>query len=315
MAHVNDVYEGLRHLPSRVPDGATWQPLPRWTLVLCRLGTVLSPPSLKRRVIVASLPFKDFAATFIALGYVVERLQAGSFEDRFKRGDLVLTIHKGKSGRSGSLAEFQEYLDPCVRTGAPGIALKRTQSQAVCNQWRVGGVQLVRYSGKKKLKQHKTTVFPLKSSSFRTALLGPDDDAWLSGRTLVGMVGHFPNLETELEGPVLQHSDTMAEGKLSEVLLLDENIRVAGAASVNALEELRESNPGLVVFDGASSFEKWRHKFDSAHHVVVMDRASPYWTDETNIIRSAISTRMHDEDVGELPPAAGTGVDLIGFYR
>ena len=294
---------------------ATWQPLPIWSLVLCRLGTALAALPERCGVVAVSLPFKDFAAVLVALGYVIERLQAGSFEDRFKPGDLVLTVHRDKSGRTGHLAEFRGYLPLSAHNGASGIVLLRSRDEPECKQWRTGGVQLVRYPGGKGLRKRQRTVIPLPTSSFRTALVGPDEDAWLGGRTLVGLVGHFPGLARELGEQVFRHSDTTVEGTLSEVLLVNGNIHVSSAGSAEGVDELRESNPELVVFDGATSFGKWRHRFDSSHHVVVMDRASPLWADEIAIIRSAIATRTQAGDVGALPLTDGTGVELIGFCR
>lgn len=313
---MDETYEGLEHRSS-AGDGstATWQPLPPWSLLLCRLGTSLAALPERRSVVVISLPFRSFAAVFVALGYVIERLQAGSFEDRFKPGDLVLTVHRDKSGRNGHLAEFRGYLPLSAQVGAPGIVLLRARDEPECKQWRTGGVQLVRYSGGKGLRKRQRTVVPLPTSSFRTALVGPDEEAWLGGRTLVGLVGHFPGLAPELGAEVFRHSDTAVEGTLSEVLLLNGNIRAASANSAEGVDELRESNPEVVVFDGATSFGKWRHRFDSSHHVVAMDRGSPFWADETAIIRSAIAMRTDARNVGALPRADGTGVDLVGFCR
>lgn len=304
-------YEELVHRGSN----GDWVPVPAWALTLCRLGTRLSRETERDGVVAVSLPFRDFAAAFIALGYVVERLQAGSFEDRFKPGDLVLTIHRSKEERSGHLAEFRGYLPPNPKTAAPGVTLLSSREIPECRQWRVGGVQLVRYSGRRALPKRHPVVIPLPSSNFRTALVGPDEDTWLSGRTLVGLVGHFPTLRDELEAAIFQCGGPGVEGALGDVLLLDANLRAASASNVDSVEELRERAPELVIFDGATSYGKWRHRFGSSHQAVVMDRSSSLWVDEISILKSTMATRKNASELGRLPPTTGTGLDLLGFRR
>lgn len=307
-------YEGLEHLAASGPP-AQWEPMPAWATVLCRIGAALSLRVARNGVVVASLPFRDFAVALVALGYVVERVQAGSFEDRFKPGDLVLTVHKTKEGRSGLLAEFRGYLPPNAQAGVSGVALLRARHEPECRQWRTGGTQLVRYSGRWSLPKRHAKAVPLPLSSFRTALVGPDEDAWLAGRTLVGLVGHFPNIHRELAAPIFRYAKPVVEGTLGEVLLLDGNLRVAGTTNPEAIEQLGDSRPELVIFDGATSFGKWRHRFNASNHAVVMDRASPLWVDELSIVRSAVASRSSIADIGSLPSTEGTGIDLLGFCR
>lgn len=316
MADARDsTYRDLECLQGTGGD-SRWVTLPSWASSLLQLGTYLSRQREPDFTIVVSLPFRDFAATLLALGCVVERVQAGSFEDRFKPGDLVLTIHRNKDGeRTGQLAEFSGYLPPREPTTPPGVSLKRAREIAAYGQWRSGGVQLVRYSGGKGLPKQKPTTIALPSSNFRTALVGPDEDVWLSGRTIVGLVGHFPTLLSELDAKAFRFASDNIEGQLGEVLLLDGNIRKASTSNAEAIEDLRENAPELVIFDGATSFGKWRHMFDSSRHAVVMDRSSRYWHDEVSIISAAMAGRVNTSAAVGLPLAFGTGLDILGFRR
>jgi hypothetical protein len=309
----DNVWDELEYsdIEPQAPAARSWKVVPAFAAALCSIGSALARRSKHGTVVVVSAPIRNIVGSLLALGYVVERLQARSFEDRFAAGDLVLTIKPGKDGRIAHLAEFRGYLSPTEGIGGRGVLMRVSRGDGDVKWWRRGGAKLVRYLGRKSLPSKGETRIPLPSSSLLTALVGPDEDSWISGRVLIGFVGQFPTLDHELQAPVFRYAG--CEGALGEVLLLDANVKVASANSASAMDELLEHQPEAIIHHNASAFEKWRHRFPKAHHVVVLDRSSPGWEDEIAIVRAVAATRSTASDNDRWPSVSDTGLDMVTF--
>jgi len=316
--------------PCRSPPPPDWPGLPEWARTLCEFGAELAnvPGTTERTVLGFSLPFRAYAAVFVALGYAAERLQVRACTDRFEPGDLLLFTRKKQSpvlieflgyvsgGPAATLsaersgATFSRSPPSRARSSAPGIRYRRSVTDPPCLWWRQGGVQLNRYAGKKRLKQKGQVQISVETSSFATAMLGPDDQAWICAQALVGFVGDEERIRAELAENGFAYQG--ATGALGEILLPDMNVRFASHQSPISLDRLAEWSPSLIIFESANGFRKWGHLFPAAHSAVVLDRSTATWDDEYEAMRSAYSRRTRDT-IGDWPVTDGTGLDTVVF--
>ena len=70
---------------------------------------------------------------------------------------------------------------------------------------------------------------------------------------------------------------------------------------------------GIVLFDGATGFLKWRQCWPEAHYVLLLDRTDPYFFDAVSLVNTGFANRVGEAgvvDLGILP----AGAEAISYW-
>lgn len=85
------------------------------------------------------------------------------------------------------------------------------------------------------------------------------------------------------------------------------------ASSPGPTPEERDIDPGLVIFDGGPAYLRWRHCWDQAHHVVLIDRSMPSAEEAGGELSLEFLERIGDPvaDGGDVPRS----LEVVQFER
>lgn len=133
------------------------------------------------------------------------------------------------------------------------------------------------------------------------------------------IVGQLGVLEQEIVGGDVVAADGRALQALLKVRRFctkgDKDIRSDVVAARTELPaELRDAQPGVVVFDGADAFRKCRERWRGAAWVVVLDRTSRQFAEGVGLVEEEFIEKRYDDaeplDDIQVPP----GVELMSFW-
>lgn len=298
-------------------DAALSAPLPGWAKVLCATGACLATREAAgpKYLVALSLPFKGFAVSLLALGYVTERLQVRSFTDRFQPNALVVVLQPpspivpSARPRRPYLAQFLGYA--AERSSTPGVRLKRFANESECIWWRTGGTRLVPYTGHARLRKTALREVELQTNSLASALAGPDEANWIHSLTRVGVVGDEDAVHNDLREPLGYHG---YEGTIGDLLIPGGNLRFASPRSESSIDDLAQWRPELVIFDNSSALNKWRHEFGESHQAVVLERSANRFDADYSIIEELFAKRAVGPPASRSwPEPTDTGLDMLVF--
>jgi hypothetical protein len=73
--------------------------------------------------------------------------------------------------------------------------------------------------------------------------------------------------------------------------------------------------PDITIFDGATSFLKWRDSQRYSNWIILLDRTEPYFRDAAAMLdQEYIRNRISDEGLKNIPTAP-PGVELVSYYE
>lgn len=304
--YASETDAGIRALVPvfRTLVGDTWPQLPRWAQSLMDIGaTVAARPVGEAPVVVAlALPVRAYAAVLVGAGCVLAatRLRAAASKAsddiarvrtlqpgvpvEFMRGDkLQAATFEGSAARSGETFFKVSYLD---RDGG-----RVTHMVAEHEAWRIS-VRIDDQSNQHRQSGRRTA---LPHGTFLSAALGPAGFTQLSRHSSLEciLVGRQNVLRAEaMEFSLAVH---VSERKIA-VAHLDDLLRVrrwigkggryatdavsaTGPSGRQKTNERQQPAPGVVVFDGAIGFLKWRHIWPDSAWIVLLDRTEPHCAD------------------------------------
>jgi hypothetical protein len=267
--------------------------LPAWAQWMVQLGQLASRPAdSPRRVVVAiALPSRAYAATLVAVGCVIARDPL-----RFSRNapnDEELAAH---------FANLASSRPRTTVTVASGTA--KHVGQLLGTRQVHGEPHLV-------IEQNGFTQLIPQRDAHNVAVRGLGLSCLIAGQLNV--------LEQEIAGGDV----VTADGRPLQALLKvrrfctrdDKDIRSDVITARTELPaELRDAQPGLVVFDGADAFRKRRESWREAAWVVVLDQTSRQFAEGVGLVEEEFIEKRYDdgdplEDI-HVPP----GVELMSFW-
>ena len=138
---------------------------------------------------------------------------------------------------------------------------------------------------------------------------------------ILGNVGSLVQEATATKLSVGSRGQEVSAGTLRDILrirkLYDNNKEAfrSDIFPVNVRDHAMPSetiSPHLVVFDGAVSFLKWRHKWSHCNWVVILDRTEPRFTEAVQIVNEEYLSRISDCGL-RLPQPPPLSVELVAF--
>jgi hypothetical protein len=72
--------------------------------------------------------------------------------------------------------------------------------------------------------------------------------------------------------------------------------------------------PFVTIFDGASSFIKWRDDWRSSHWIILLDRTEIHFQEAVDIVNQDYINRVDEEEIPNLP-SLPPGVELVNYQE
>ena len=307
---------------------APLHPLPPWARFMAHVGRGLAEAELRRVIVALSVPARDFAAVFAAAAAVLRRDEL----EPMAPNDLDEHV---RALRATPLGAPVKYLGPkdrvhdgrwagIQRSGAGGeemlcLELARGETRKL----RLNRALAIHLTGENsargKLRAKVVAVAPLLRATRGDA---PAITMVTTARCDILIVGTLTLLEQELTNErlfVSDQRDDRCEGVLQNLVrahgLSDarrffRSVLVASSSGPSA--EQRALHPHLVIYDGGRAFIRWRHLWDDANKLVILDRSSSSAEEAGDELAGAFGYRSADARVldGLAVPA---GVEAIAF--
>lgn len=136
------------------------------------------------------------------------------------------------------------------------------------------------------------------------------------------IVGLLRRLEEEVseKGFAVEREEEMIAGCLQDILRVRrlggkyENYRCTfHKRSGDAPPDLGNP-PGLIIYDGALAFMKWRHVQSPSNRLAILDRHDPAFPKAVEALLQDARMRGEDFDPSPLEPVSA-GVEILGYYR
>lgn len=300
-----------------VVSGANTMPVPAWAMWLISLGSWLADESARgRRIWVAlSVPVRDYAAAFVALGAVTAASRPAELPSPMRRFEELASLPPGttvryRSGKCIVKTALIEGCGPLGRSAEPAVRLSGGYSRvaAKCSDIEpLTGGESARYSD--------CTLAD--RPEFVEAALGVPDAGALTYHSKLAclMVGTKRSLHADLELPLAAggHTGTLQDlvrcrsflrryedGYLSDVM-----------SALDVLDGSRPGDPVVAVLDGPNAILRWAGAFRAHAVACVIDR----WHPSAPAARSALIARRA-RSAGDVPVAVAcrpASIEVLGF--
>jgi hypothetical protein len=317
------------------PDGTSWHALPEWASFFREVGRLCaSHRSESQRLIAGALvPTRAFAAGFVALGAVEQRLTLAP--SQVSAAEHFATLTALPIGSTVTVQQAgKKYLAKLTRletgNGNDGIWV-RYEKDGVENFLPVGECHRVTISnlGKDTLAKRPTIANTANHGwdpAFVQSALGVEDATQFARQDDFAalIIGKLSNLRFELEevefgierrpGVLTGHIEDLIRTKKFADDPAGETFRteVLSDRARDLDPDVAALDPPVVVFDGARAFEKHYWNWPNASWVVILDQSDPATDDGAAILNTLYAQRDSDVDpiaAIEVPP----GVEFISF--
>jgi hypothetical protein len=126
--------------------------------------------------------------------------------------------------------------------------------------------------------------------------------------------------EADAEGFAVEQEGKMISGCLQDILRIGElggkyeNYRCTLHKRSGNTPPNTDNPPGLLIYDGALAFMKWRHIRSPSDRLAILDTHDPAFPQAVDALRQDAQMRGEDinlSDLGSLP----SGVEILGYHR
>lgn len=306
-------------------DGSV-RSLPPWARYLVRLGrhVALHQVSGRRLVVGLTLPTRDFAAAFVALG-----VAAATYKDPEAR-DPRINFERIASLPRGTSIRFRRgrFLYAGTLQGTKMINgvdhLQYLDGQTLCSlPWhKCNHVEVLEPS---KSFVRRRPLAP--NADFVSRALGVDPLSHASMTSLdcliIGVKEFLRSDVVEEPFEVASSKGNRCRGSLNDLLRCDafeanandhDRTAVLASSTDEVPERLLQAVPPVVVFDGSQGFVRLRNYWLRSSWIVLLDRTAPGVAAGADVFNQERSLSLEDADLGVLgvPPAA---FEVHGYYE
>jgi hypothetical protein len=314
--------DSLRYLTS----AGSAQPLPSWACYLVRLGrhVALNRVPGRRLVVGVTLPSRDFAAAFAALGVTAAVYQDPEEQDPRVNFERIAAMPRGTAIR------FRRERFLCAGT------LQGTKP--------INGVDHLQYYDGTSLcslpwqKCNSVEVLDPSESFVRRRLLAPNAD-FVNGVLGVDPLSHasvtsldclLVGVKELLRADLLDeqflarpHEGATSRGTLQDLLRCDafemnandhDRTAVLASSADEVPKRLLQATPPVIVFDGPQGFIRTRNYWQQSAWIMLLDRTLPGASTGADAFNQERSLSLEDADFGALgaPPSA---IEVHGYWE
>lgn len=320
-------YEDIQY---RVKDN--WLPIPDWAKRLSLLGSSLHTIALnsdEKAVIALALPLRDWAATFLALGYLLGERRISyadqSAERHFRQllelpfGKPVRLLHRDcyydaeiRSKIGDSIEVLFKKSDRSTRRIRSSATLL-TVTKANCQK-----VILIEPEQFQGVAARGRTVS--ERPDFLAALL-PDGDVHghsLGSKVTYMIVGDVGRIREEVLSPVMCREK---EGCLQDVLRIRNfskptqvHCGLVKASMSRPTGETTDEPVGIVIHDSAAAYIRHHSTLKSPIEVILLDRSERAFAQAAQDISTRFTSRL-ERKLENLPLHISDGVESIAFLE
>lgn len=313
--------------------GNRCEPLPAWARYLAELGSLVGTDhkTSDRLVLAVGLPTRVYAVPIIAAGIVAVRTRLEPTTDGAAHFDTVCTAPPSTPVllEIGGRRMKGTFLGPLAYRGQRWARVKlangETHSVGEADALRIAIPSLGVLASPQHLLPTGTIVQRrgfLRQALGRAALTNITRESRLEC-VLVGRRSVLCHEATELRVAIPSAADPkrMHRARLSDVLRIRKLLRagqpfrseVVSAIGRRASADAGDDVPFAAVFDGATSFLKWRHLWPQSHWVVVLDRTEPRCAEAAGVVDALYQDRAVGGPVPVPIPGPPGRVDLAAF--
>ncbi len=327
-------------------NGSGWHLLPYWAQFLVRLGSAIgaeAPPGV-RTIAGVALPVRSYAAALAAAGVVAARSAVSVRSvDPYEHFEWLSTLPVGTPVRlTDGAKEYKGVFLGCEEMsygpragvqvekkvkGIGGLARwfpPETATRIRQSDKEISVAKLPKKQGGRKVLTEKDIM---SQNLFAQHFLGGADvyEFITSSRLECVIAGHTGLLRQEIKETAVAsrspQTGELAQGTLQDVLRvrkfsgINDSYRTSVIyANSKTLPELPGGGvPAVTIFDGASSFVKWRDSFRHSSWIVLIDRTERLASDGADLLNSEyLQYRIEGESVPETPPVPA-GIELTIF--
>lgn len=318
-----------------------WVGLPAWASFYITLGSVTANSTkLGARLIVGlALPARAYAAALAAFGVAITRsaipLDQVSSSEHFqllcnlKRGAPVSYFDREKDVMLKGIFtgcevnQGQMYVKIQVQDTSPANSGGLTRFVSMKNAL---DVEML-LKGPEKLPKRLTGKLVTPLGAFARYFLG-DDQATVYTRhsrlecLLLGRINLLQREIIETRFAVKTDEQELSEGILQDVLRVrrfideDEHFRseITRVDGRKVPVAVGDAIPHVAIFDGATSFWKWRDYLRNSNWIVFLDRTDPYFRNAAEVFNNEYMSRIND-DCLEGIPFVPPGVEILSYYE
>ena len=307
-----------------------WRKLPLWCTAYSVLGCAIAAYGSQDKRLVAGLatPTRAYAAAFVALGVVYRRanepvaaleeddhflalcgLEPGTAVSYLENGKLKDAVFEGYEEKYGQFyLRIRKNADHCIDYVPPACATR---------------VQVSSKEGVK-LSKHQRGRAVVEEGGLLTSCLGGLEpfDYCLNSRLEGVLIGNKAALYQEVKHTTFAirgEKGDFCKGALQDVVRVRQLVGdgLGYRTSVHSEREAAlvsdaESPPRVVIFDGASSFLKWRDAWRASHWVVVLDRTETGFEEAVNALNRECLENRSSLTPPPLP-APPPQVDMLSY--
>jgi hypothetical protein len=313
-----------------------WEMVPSWVNFFIELGSLMSRSTdISTRLIVGvAIPTRSYAAALTASGVVITRSRVSvngiSSVEHFKRlcelepGTAVTFLHEDR--------KLAGIITDCSKIGGVeriGVRVHNMRSGGLT--YRIAAADALKIevaaTSRKKLPKKQTGKLVLPLSSFAHQFLDKAQAKVFAREsrlecTLLGRINAFKREILNTRFAIKTSTQEIAEGTLQDILRArrflkpgehyrSEVFRVDGKRPPISDVGL----PHFTIFDGATSFLRWRDSQRNANWIIFLDRTEPYFRDAASLLdQEYISNRINDEGLN-LPPVIPLGIEIVSYYE
>lgn len=310
-------------------------PLPNWGTFFIELGRRVAEceTGSNRLVVALAIPTRAYAAALTAFGVVVTRatLSHSQIEDTNKYFERLCNLPQGTPvtffNKDRKFKAFYEGVDK--------ISGQRRLRIRVESRKKGGLSYLVPLEEAHKIKIRTTPIRNLPKqqkgrriftrSKFIEDVLGAEiANTCLNESLDFIIIGKKNSLIKELTKTSFYGNPFFKNrGVLQDVLRVRRFFSTDNPAyrsevfSVTARKRPRLSDgiiPFVTIFDGASSFIKWRDDWRSSHWIILLDRTEIHFQEAVDIVNQDYTSRVDEEEIPNLP-SLPPGVELVNYQE
>ena len=321
-------------------------PLPDWAKYYLDLGATVSlKRDANRRLVTAmAVPTRSHAAILVATGVIISRVKSDTSsrrhtpEEQFEMlsglpGGTSVILHKGDNTVRGILVGTK--VDPS--DGIARIGIQRTRGRQTTRgngegpltEWLPPTASLqVEVSSEDWTRLPSNVAGRADAATSRSEFVSrvfQGLDLWnlVTQSSLdcvvLGGVGLLVQEATATKLSVGSRGTAATAGALGDILrvrrLSSENEAFrSDFFPVNSNEHVWRTErlpPGVVIFDGASGFIKWRHKWQQSDWVIILDRTETHFIDAVQLVNDIYLSRTGKS--GEILENRPLPVESVSF--